>query len=225
MSGSRTKFAQKTLCALWLALCACALTSPVLAQMPPAAPDKAAKEAADLSDQLDDLNQFSVITPLKLTPDQLDKIIVIVEREQTALDKKLAASSSPLILKMGDEIRAMRKLAVEGKPTPQSFFDKAKIMVAEYGTLRKNTSLEMLAVVSKQLQAVLTKEQVSVAAKLSKDAAAAQKVAIKGSDEQWFNAFLINAVVNNNRFVPLLKEMRASAKSASVTSPGPIAGK
>ena len=225
MPGLPNKFAQKSLCGLLCALFACGLSITVQAQANNATSDKSHKEVWDLTDQLDDLDRLSVITPLKFTPDQIDKIITVLEREQSAYDKKLSTTRAAMILKLGDEIRATRKQAIDGKTTPPAFFDKVKKARAEYMAFENKAGLELLGIVTKQMQPILTKEQIAIAAKLSKDAAASQKLSDKGTDEQWFNYYLFNAVITNNRMVPLLKELRANAKSAAVTAPNTTTGK
>src|ERR1051325_11023201 len=69
------------------------------------------REAQALLDALDDIDTLRSLTPLKLSADQIDKLIAAVTAAKADYDKKVTALASGPVLKMADDIREARKQA------------------------------------------------------------------------------------------------------------------
>ena len=180
---------------------------------------KKAKEFGDILDALDDIDRLHALNPLKLTPDRLDKIIVLIPTMAADFNKKSAALGSAELLKMGDEIRATRKSALAGAQVPKEFDDRIIKLQTDITAQRVLMGKKNLLALSVALQSILTPAQVSQAAKLSKDVAKKLGQDSEGSDIQWFNSYVLDTFINNPRVVILLKSMRAAAPDPGIKQP------
>ena len=196
---------------------------PAMAQDKPDASSKdkptkdAADKSADASDvaplfiALDDIGELRALNPLKLTPDELDKISAIITDAQTDYNKKLAANSAPILRKASDAILSAKKKALAG--TALGYDDALTKVLTDLEARRKETENATLKALSDKLQTVLTDAQVQAAAKTTKDEMIKLNGAAgKGTDAQFFNLYVLRVIMGYPRIVPLLKEMR-TAKS------------
>ncbi len=193
--------------------------SPTVPSVPdPAADDvRKAKEFGDLLDALDDIDRLHALNPLKITPDQIDKIIAVETAAALSYNKKSALLGVPEIMTMADEIRATKKAALAGEAIPKDFDDRVIKIQADITAKRDRMSKENLRSLSTTLQTILSPAQVATAAKLSKDAATRLGQESEGTDKQWFNSYVLDTFINNPRIVVLLKSIRAAATSNAGT--------
>lgn len=180
------------------------------AQVPPS-PGQSAKEFQDLLLDLDDIDTLHILLPLKLTPEQMDKLMTAITTAKTDYDKKFAAITSVPLLKMADEIRATRKKAVAGTAVPTEFDDRVKTVQSEYAAKRKVLDEANIVTLSDACKAILTADQVTRCAKMETDAYKRNnRYNAKATDAQYFNAYVLDVFIGNARTAPLLKEMRAA---------------
>jgi CHASE3 domain sensor protein len=81
------------------------------------------------------------------------------------------------------------------------------------GVIPKRQALEeeTLKIISADMKKLLTKEQQTLAAKITREEQGklAKKAQNTGSEEQWFNLYVLRVIMAYPRIVPLLKEMKA----------------
>ena len=158
---------------------------------------------------LDDIGELGSLSPLKLTADELDKIIVLVADAETEHNKKLAAVVPPILRKASDAILAAKKKAVAG--TAVGFDETMTKVLTDVAARRKETENATLKSLSDKLQAVLTEAQFQAGAKVAKDEFIKMNGAAgKGTEAQFFNLYVLRVVMGYPRIVPLLKEMRTA---------------
>ncbi len=180
------------------------------AQAPPN-PTQPSKAVEDLLLELDDLDTLHILLPLKLTPEQMDKLIPMFTTAKTDFDKKSAALTSAALLKMADEIRATRKKAIAGTAIPTEFDDRVKAIQMEVAGKRKELDTTNIVAVSNACKTILNADQYALCAKMETDAYKRNKrYNDKATVAQYFNAYVMDAFIANPRTIPLLKEMRAA---------------
>jgi len=177
------------------------------------------KEMQALFTDISDIDKLRVLNPLKLTADQLDKIIPIVKKAQTDYNAKLAEAAVPPIRKIASEIKETReKMLATHSGVPKDFDEKVKKLQAEFVKRRKAEDNATLKSLSDSIKAILTKEQVSTASSLARKLTEEDgKPTQKGSDDQFFNLYVLGTIVVYPRIVPLLEDMRKTAESAEIT--------
>ena len=180
------------------------------AQVPPN-PTQPSKAVDDLLLDLDDLDTLHILLPLKLTPEQMDKLIPMFTTAKTDFDKKSAALTSAALLKMADEIRATRKKAIAGTAIPTEFDDRVKAIQLEVAGKRKELDTTNIVAVSNACKTILNADQYALCAKMETDAYKRnRRYNDKATVAQYFNAYVMDAFIANPRTIPLLKEMRAA---------------
>jgi hypothetical protein len=176
------------------------------------------KEMQAVFADIDDIDKLRVLNPLKLTADQLGKIIPIVKKAQTDYNSKLADAVVPPIRKIASEIKDTReKMLATHSGVPKDFDEKVKKLQEDFVKKRKAEDNATLKSLSDSIKAVLTKEQVAKAASLARKLTEEDgKPTQKGTDDQFFNLYVLGAIGLYPRIVPLLEDMRKSAESAEV---------
>ena len=180
----------------------------------PAAPEKDKKsvdatDVAPLFTALDDLGELRVLNPLKLTPDELEKMAALIAEAQTDYNKRLLANAAPAIRKVASNILAAKKKALTGETLASD--DAILTAMTDYETQRKVTEAATLKSLSEKLQTLLTETQVKAASKIAKDEQTkVSGSAGKGTDAQFFNLYVLRVIMGYPRLVPLLKEMQAA---------------
>lgn len=185
------------------------------AQQPPSS-SKPPPEVLALFNDIDDIAELKVLNPLKLTPDQLDKIASAISEAKATYDKKVTDLIVPPVQKMGPEIRDTRKRMLAGEAVPKEFDDKVKALEEDYYKGRDKLNLENFQGMIEKIKGILTTEQIATAIKLMKAAPNAKNLDPNAADAQWFNIYVLDVFINYARIVPLLKEMHdASAPPAA----------
>ncbi len=175
-------------------------------------PPPSSKEIDQLYDMLDDINKLNVLNPLKLTPDQLDKLIAVADATATDYAQKVAALKAQSIHDLAKEIRATKQRAVAGGEITQSFLtqiiSRSDSLAKKRDDLDINTWVAMIA----KVRQILTPDQYNTAIKeIRTQADKEPDINSHGKPEQWFNMFVLQVFLKYPRIVPLLKEMRAAA--------------
>src|SRR5947208_2823337 len=78
-------------------------------------------EVAALFDDIMDIDKLRVLNPLKLKPDQIDKLITTIKKSQADYDKALADAAVPPIRQISKDIKDTRRRMLEGGAIPKDF--------------------------------------------------------------------------------------------------------
>jgi hypothetical protein len=234
-TASRVRPAVPYLLAVFLL--ACALAGPFLPRLlaqgqsapGPNAPDRNSSDSpspdvAILREDLTDIDHLRFLSPLKLTPDQLDRLIAALETARAEYDRKVKELAEPLMRSMSDEIRAVKRQALAGSDPPKEFDDKVRKMEADFLKKRAEVNNQNLAKLGTKFREIVTDQQAETAMKLAKDSATQGGKDAKGSDAQWINFYVLNVFLDNNpRIVPLLKELRKATANREQVQTAPKA--
>lgn len=189
----------------------------------------ATTDVAQLISDLNDIDTMRPLIPLKLTPEELDRMISVISAVQTDYDKKFKAIAGPALVKLADQIRDVKQRTLKGEAIPKDFDALAKQAEAEIISKRKTLDADTLVSVATSLESILTPDQIKLAARLDRDAQTRLGKATPNTqrtEDQWFGLYVKDAVITVPRIVAVLKQMRAAvnAKTASNASAG-TAGK
>jgi len=179
------------------------------AQDKPAAKTDATLIVADL----DDIERLRSLNPLKLQPDQVDKLIAAMKSAQADYDKKVNALGSTVFGPTASEVRDMKKQVLAGNAIPKDFDEKMKKLQADFLKQRDDLNTANIVSVSAAVKAILTDKQVATATKLERDQWDKDHPGGKGAtDTQLFNLYCLDIFISGTRTVPLLEEVRAAVK-------------
>jgi hypothetical protein len=174
-------------------------------------PAKAEATATAVVSDLDDIDRLRVLNPLKLEPDQLDKLAVALTTAQAEYDKKVNALGVSIFASSASEARAVKKDTLGGAPIPKDFDDKMKKLQADFLKKRDDLNVENIKNVGVACRVVLTDKQVTVATKMERDQWEKDHPDAKNAtDNQLFNLYCVDMFISNPKIVALLKEMRAA---------------
>jgi hypothetical protein len=168
------------------------------------------KEVQELLDDLDDIDTMHALQPLKVTPDQADRLVTVISAAKADYDKKILALGGSPILKMADEIRTTRRQVLAGKEIPKDFDDRVKKIQQDFYAQRKKLNDQNILRMSTEARNILTPQQIATAAKLEKSTL--QKLGRYNpdtTDSQLFNQYVVDIFIYYPRILPLLKEMKA----------------
>ncbi|HEV2472417.1 MAG TPA: hypothetical protein VGS41_07125 [Chthonomonadales bacterium] len=178
---------------------------------PSAVQEAPPKDVATLIDELDDIDRLTSLNALNLTADQLDKLISAIQSAQTDYFAKVNVLGKDKLLKLSDEIKSTRKKALQGAPVPADFTTKIQSLEASILKQRDALNAQNIQRISDAAQAILTKDQIAAAVKLSRDAVTKLGGNTKsGTDTQWLNYYLIHVIIDYPRIIPLLKDMKTA---------------
>jgi hypothetical protein len=183
------------------------------------------KEMQALLFDISDIDKLRVLNPLKLTSEQLDKIIATLKKAQEQYNSKLTEAAVPPIRQLAKEIKETRqKMLTTHSLVPKDFDEKVKKIQNDFTKQRDEADKTTLKSVSDSIRAILTKEQidmgVSFAKKFTEEGGKQTK---KGSDEQFFNLFVLGTFILYPRIVPLLEDMRKVSDMAAAAYPRDLA--
>ncbi len=198
------------------ALCAWAMCGGIVfgQAQPPAIPlSKEAKENAELIETWSDLGTLRVLTPLKLTNEQIDKLIVLITTAEAAHNQKLVAMSNVSLKKLAADIRAAKKKALKGEDVSAEMSERlTKGMEEHLGNVGQKKQeaaiMSTLAAFAPKIRALLTTQQIAAAAKIAQEEQEKIAKGNKGTTSQWFNYYVQKVIMPYPRIVPLLKELK-----------------
>ena len=177
----------------------------------PASGSATEKQVTALFYDLDDIDWLKSLTPLKLTPDELDKLIAAMSAAKDAYDKQWVELAMAQLKPISAEINDVKHKALKGGEVPDDFYMRAKKASAGFAEARNKLDLQTLALVAPVIHDILTPAQIMTAAKMSRSQAAQDGKPTAGTDTQWFNKYVQSVILGHPRIVALLKEMRAAA--------------
>lgn len=177
------------------------------AQQQPPAQTALPKDVQDLMLEFDDIGELRTITPLKLTPEQIDKIVVYVGEGQAEYNKKNADLLAKTIRDVAGTIKQAKKEALQGKPA-QGEEQVAKAMTA---MLSKRSSLEVgiMTTMSDKVMAVLTPKQQEAMAKVAREYQGKKEGKDNVSVAQYCKLYIYRVFAGYARSTTVLKELKA----------------
>lgn len=184
------------------------------AQAPTASTNPIPADIQDLINSFEDVGELKFITPLKLAPDQLDKLAQGMTAAQATYNSKVAKALSPY-RGLADTIRQAKRQALLGKAITGE--DQVIKTVNDVLPKRQAVEEDTLKAISSMVQEILTKEQYATAVKITREEQSklTKQNTSKGSDAQWFNLYVLRVIMSYPRIVPLLKEVKAASEAGS----------
>jgi len=171
------------------------------------------REVTALFDDISDIDKLRVLNPLKLTPDQLDRLITAIRKAQDSYNKKLSDAAVPPIKQIAADIKeTRRKMLTSGGTVPTDFDTKVKKIQDDFMQRRDEQDVATLKSLSDAIRAILTPEQVDTAASLARKLTAKDgKATLKGEDAKFFNYYVLGTFIVYPRIIPLLEDMKKAA--------------
>ncbi|MCX6361326.1 MAG: hypothetical protein NT029_16095 [Armatimonadetes bacterium] len=179
----------------------------------------AQRENGAILDTVNDIDKLRVIMPLKLGASQIDKIVEAVAKGRVAYNKEVEQAATQPLAKVADEIKRVKAAALTGAPIPKEFDDRIKKVQDTFLEKRKTAENTALKSLSDAVRAVLTPAQIKTAADSAK--VAAEELAggspLKGTEAQWFNAYVLNVLIRYDRIDVLLGEVKSAGAKEAVS--------
>lgn len=176
-------------------------------------------EVIALFRDIDDVDKLRVLNPLKLSAQQLEKIIAEVKQHQETYNRRLADSVVPPIRSIARDIKETRRKLLAGGEVPKDFDEKVKKLQADYIKRRDQEDRDTLKSLSDKIRAILSEEQVKKAVELAKTLTQKDgKPTLRGSDAEFFNYYVMMTFVVYPRIVPLMEDMKRALLEE--TAPG-----
>jgi len=211
---------RKTLCTL-AATALCLLPALLISIPAHAQGEVVPKEMTALFDDIADIDKLRMLNPLKLTAEQIDKMIVLIKKTQTEYNKKLSDAAVPPIRDLAKDIKDTRRRMLTARSgVPKDFDDKVKKAQADYVKRRDAEDAATLKYLSDKLKEMFTKEQQTTAIQAAKKYTEEDgKPTKKGTDDQFFNLYVLGTIVVYQRIVPLLEDMKKALTPAGDAPP------
>jgi hypothetical protein len=209
------------------AIFACLILAPCLSISIPARAqsDIVPKEVQAVFADISDIDKLRILNPLKLSGEQLDKIIAVLKKAQTEYNSKLQEAAVPPVRNLAKEIRDTRQTMLEKHTTvPKDFDEKVKKIQSDFTKRRDAEDATTLKSVSDSIRAILKEDQIATAVSIARKFAEQDgKPTMKGADDKFFNLYVLGTFILYPRIVPLLEDMRKVADTASTASTASMA--
>ena len=171
--------------------------------------DKASQDA--LLDEITDIDVLRSLTPLKLTPDQIDKLLVAIQQTHDEYDKRMTEIGLAAMAPLADEIHAKHKEMLKGKDPSKDLDEKIKKALQTVESKRDGVLRDSYLFLTGTIQTVLTKDQKAIAIQMEKDSMMkmGSKPNPNNKDVQYLTAYAVDVFINCRRITPLLKLLKA----------------
>jgi len=178
----------------------------------------ASSQSADASQEIralmldvQDIRALGFLNPIKLTKNQIGKLIAIISTAQQRYNTILATASAIPVQQIAKEIRETKKAMIAGCQIPPEFEAKVKRIQERWVQRRDKEDLNTLKTLSASVKSILTKNQFAKAAILARKLEPKAKSGAKvDGDDKLFNLYVLKIIIQNPRIVPLLTEMQQS---------------
>lgn len=179
-------------------------------QQPPSTQNTLPKDVQDLMSTFDDIGELKVLTPLKLTPEQIDKITACVTEGQAEYNKKNNEMITATIRGLTDVIKRTKKEALQGKAGQ----GEEQVVKAMNVLIPKRLSLEttVMTVMSDKVIAILTPKQQETMAKIARESQGKKEGKDATTTTQWCKLYIYRVLAGYGRAVTVLNELKAEAE-------------
>ncbi len=168
--------------------------------------------AQTLVGDVDDIDRLRSLNPLKLTGDEIDKLLAYLATAQTDYDKQLTILVSSPLKEISGEIKTTKKLMLAGGTVPKAFDTKVKKIQTEYLDKKNQLYIDYIGKVTTECRKIMDEEQIASATKLEKTEYEKAHPGVKATDAQLYNQFVVDTFMGYYRIMPLLKEMKSATK-------------
>lgn len=182
------------------------------AQESPQKPTTPQQEKADLERlllALAEINWFYNVQPLKLSSEQVAKLIEANKKAFSRLEELFQTEAKELKAQR-EEILRVREEAAKGKPVPKEFIDKIKELEKKAIKRRQELRLEVVRGIGKELKPIFTEEQLQYMVKRGKEVLTEMKFSTEGIKEDQLYWFFVENVFLTEQASTLLKELQKS---------------
>lgn len=168
---------------------------------------KTAENAKDLLQKIEDLQELAYLSPLKLTDDQVQKLIPLLKKLKISYDSDMDKVGAAHLNPLSDEIsRAWQNGLLSQTPADSVNHDINTALEAILKDRHKR-NLENIGAASTAVQAMLTPHQVDIAVQIVQKLPENADRSPKASQSQWFNLWVGEGLLSYGRIVPLLESM------------------
>ncbi len=174
------------------------------------------KEVTALFDDIADIDKLRILNPLKLTTEQLDKLIPAIKKAQVEYNRKVSEAAVPPVRELAKDIKeARRKMLASRSGVPKDLDEKVKKLQSEFIKRRDAEDKSTLKSLSDTIRGILTPDQITTAISIARKYTENDgKPTKKGTDDQFFNLYVFGTIVVYQRIVPLLEEMKKAADTS-----------
>lgn len=177
--------------------------------------DKNSVENQKLWDELDEIDWMRDLAPLKLAPEQIDKMIPLLDKANTVFEQNVNELSTNTIGQIAADIHMEHKDALGGTPIPKEFDTKVEEKLKNYYERRDAVATQNRAHMCDAFEKILTPDQEKIAIKLSKAyfVKMGKTPGPKDTDDTFYALYVNNVFVTKYpRIVPLLKQIKEIGK-------------
>lgn len=170
---------------------------------------KTPDEMSAIFDDINDIDKLRVLNPLKLTAEQVGKLVTLVQDEQKAYNKRLADAAVAPLKPLAKDVKEIRKKLLSGGTIPTDFDEKVKNIQSDFLAKRKKEDAATVAALSAGIKQIFTKEQVDVAVGLTRNLTKKDgQDTLKGDNDAFFNFYVIGTFITYPRIIPVLQDIQ-----------------
>ncbi|MFQ3610234.1 MAG: hypothetical protein SNJ72_01960 [Fimbriimonadales bacterium] len=188
---------------LWIGL-----LSGLLLGLPQQAPTPAPSEVDQLLIALADITWFNNIRPLKLTAEQVERLIGTHKKAYERLEKLIQEEARELRNRK-DEILRVREDTARGKSLPKEFQETIKRLETEASQKRRQLRAQVVSEVATELKPRFTDEQMDYMVKRSKEVLESARIDTAQLKDDQLYALFVENVLLDPRAPELLNEWKA----------------
>lgn len=162
-------------------------------------------------DQIADIDKMRVITPLRLNADQVGRIIDAIRAGEQQYSRALNAVGVPTVRGIAEEVRATRQRALAGEAVPAAFTERVRSLSESFARTQQQEYLAAVRRLAEAIKGILTEEQYASAVRLAREVAREERsTRATGTDDQFFNLYVVGTFVSYPRITPLLEDLRSA---------------
>jgi hypothetical protein len=174
------------------------------------AQDEPGRQADAVLQDIADIDAAVLLSTIKLSAEQLKRLVPGLKAIQADHNARVAKAANAAMQMIAADVKAARRAALAGTPPGKSLMDRAKKAADDFKKVREREDNTTLGRLSSEFRKVVTPEQIALGAKWGR----AQFKSSEGDDVQFFNVWILKAVMGSPRSMALLEEMQ-SALAAS----------
>lgn len=171
-------------------------------------------EVQALLDDIADIDKMRVLGPVKLTAEQLDKLIPVIQEAQATFRKRVDEAAGTPLREIAREIKDVRAKAVASGQVPKDFDEKIKKLQAEFVKKQTREEERALTTVLESFTGLLTRSQRATVISLAKPAAPKDS-----PDDSLMKFYVVGTFMQYSRIVPLLQDMRKAFDAPKESNP------
>lgn len=165
-----------------------------------------------LVDEIAEIDKLRTLNPLNLTDDQIDQVIATLKASQKNYNRKIMDLATATISQIAEETKALRPRMLAGEKMPKETLDKLRRLQKEFVAKRSEQEDATLSSLAASLKKILTKDQVKEAIKQARTFAGS---GTSGSDDQYYNLYVLTQFILYPRAVPLLEAVKKTRSQAA----------